>query len=237
MADRIETSLVDGVFTIILNRPEKHNCIGWEMLNGLDEMLKKAESEQEIKVLVIRGAGEKAFSSGADLKEFDSLDPAGQKKWIVFGNELFNRLETLPKPTVAVLQGYVIGGGLELALACDFRLAAYKTLFSFPEVANGWLPGWGGLVRLPKIAGQTLAKSMILLGEKLDGVQAKQAGLVNRLVEHSQLEEALEEMTMVLKKTEPWIYQLAKSALQDQHRTTSGADLLFDVLALRGKEF
>ena len=236
MADRIITSLIKGVYTITLNRPEKHNCIGWEMLHGLENALHEAETKQEIKVVVIEGAGEKSFSSGADLKEFGALDAAGEKNWIIKGNQLFNRLEDLPKPTLAVLKGYVIGGGLELALSCDFRVSSETGILSFPEVSHGWLPGWGGMTRLNKLIGMSKAKAMILLSEKISATEANQLGLVTRLVAAEQLEGVVAEFANQLKEIKPITYQLAKSALQDETRKTTGSDLLFDVLALRAKD-
>ena len=233
MANRIIYETKKGVLTITLNRPEKHNCMDWEMLQGLSMGIAEAENNSDIKIVVIQGAGEKAFSSGADLKLFSTLNDEDAKKWVLEGNKLFNRIEDLSQPTIAVLKGYVIGGGSELALACDFRIGTTSTMFSFPEVISGWLPGWGGMARLKRLTGEAFSKKLILLGEKIYAEEAYQFGLLTKKVQPEELEEALEEYFIKLKKLKPTVYNLAKKAIRDENRLTTGSDLLYDVLALK----
>lgn len=121
---KILTRKRGSVLEITLNNPGKMNCMGFEMLRALDAAVRKAAGMDEIKALLIRGAGERAFSTGADLKEFKSLPPENADEWIELGNEVFNRIEQLPKPSIALITGYAIGGGLELALSSDFRIGS-----------------------------------------------------------------------------------------------------------------
>ena len=148
MSNLVLDKVWDGACHITLNRPDKHNCIDIPMLRMLNEALARAANDDAVKVIVICGAGDKAFSSGADLKAFGALSTAEIPYWIRLGNAILNRLSTLPKPTVAAIQGYAYGGGLELALACDFRIATLNAKFSSPELQRGWVPGWGGFPRL-----------------------------------------------------------------------------------------
>ncbi|MCM5664344.1 enoyl-CoA hydratase/isomerase family protein [Galbibacter mesophilus] len=229
----IQTDLNDGVFTIVLNNPSKMNCIGFEMLYALQAALNTAEEDENIQVVVLRGAGEKAFSSGANTKEFGALTGKDVEKWIRLGNDIFNQLENLSKPTVAFLNGYVMGGGFEMALACDFRLANTSVVISNPEVGNGWLPGWGGMARLLRLVGEAHAKQIVLLSEKLDSTEAFRMGLITEVFETENAEKELLNFTAKLKNIQPKIYSVAKRTLMDSGRTTYGSDVDFDVLAVQ----
>jgi len=228
----ILTELKNGVQTIILNNPAKMNCIGFEMLYGLQEAISAAAEDNAVSVVVIRGNGEKAFSSGANTKEFTALEGKEVEKWIRLGNAIFNQLEQLPKPTVAYLQGYAMGGGLEMALACDFRLAHPSAILSSPEVSNGWLPGWGGMCRLRRLVGEANAKQIVLLSEKLDAKTALEKGLITRICSSENAEQEVLQFVYELNKLNPKTYALAKAALMDSSRTTTGSDIDFDVLAV-----
>ena len=127
----------DGIAEITLNNPAKLNCIGFEMLQEMEKAVDSAGENAQIKVLLIKGAGEKAFSTGADLNEFQSLSPKGREDWNAFGNTVFDKIEKLSKPTIALINGYAMGGGLELALCCDFRFGTETALISSPELQHG----------------------------------------------------------------------------------------------------
>jgi enoyl-CoA hydratase/carnithine racemase len=176
---------------ITLNRPEKHNCIHMPMLRLLDGKLIEAANHAAVKVVVVSGAGTKAFSSGADLKAFGGLAAAEVPSWIRSGNSILNRLATISKPTIAVVQGYAYGGGLELALACDFRIATPDAKFCSPELQRGWVPGWGGLTRLRGLLGEARAKEIAFLGDVIDGTEAARIGLVTKVVPLELLDDAL----------------------------------------------
>jgi len=203
--------------------------MGFEMLEGLDNAIDFAKENNEVKAILFRGAGDRAFSTGANIKEFESLKDLEVKRWIEFGNVINNKIETISKPTVAFINGYAMGGGLELALACDFRLASPTAILSSPEVSNGWLPGWGGMTRVRRLVGEANAKRIILLCERLDANQALQMGLVTRVVSENEVQDFMN----TLIEMKPIAYALAKSAVMDATRTTSGSDVDFDVLAVK----
>ena len=229
----ILTDLRKGVFRITLNRAEKLNSLGLEMLTRLEEALQQAEEDASIKVILIDGAGPKAFSAGGNTREFAALQGKEVNRWIEGGNALFNRLEQLPKPTVAYMDGYALGGGLELALACDFRLGSERAVLGSPEVRNGWLPGWGGMTRLRRLVGEAVAKEVVLLGEKIPAPEAHRLGLLTRVLSAGHEAQELEQFVERLVSLSPEAYALAKTALMDTTRTTTGPDVQFDVLAVQ----
>ena len=221
------------VLEITLNNPDKLNCMGLEMLRALDAAVRNAAGEAEIKALLIQGAGERAFSTGADLKEFQSLSPEKTDEWIEFGNEVFNRIEQLPKPTIALIKGYAIGGGLELALSCDFRIGSESAVMASVEVQHGWLPGWGGMTRLRRIIGEARAKEVVMLSEKIPAGRAFEIGLLNRVFKDETMKTELGKFLDHLCGIEAETFKLAKSALMDPNRTTHGVDVQFDMLAMK----
>jgi enoyl-CoA hydratase/carnithine racemase len=221
----------EGILTITLNRPEKLNCINWQMLQELKNLLLEAEHDTQVRAICIRGEGSRAFSTGADLKEFGALTSDQVQQWIRYGNEVFNLLEELPKPTLAIVQGYALGGGLELALACDFRIGTHSATFGFPEVGNGWIPGWGGMTRLKALLGMARAKEMVFLSDRISAQQAYQYGLINFLTDEAGLEEMVLAVVNKLTQLDARVFGFAKAALNDPARTTRGADLLFDIIA------
>ena len=197
---------------ITLNRQEKHNCIDIPMLRLLDERL-DAANESAAKVIVICGAGNKAFSSGADLKVFGALSAAEIPHWIRLGNTVLNRLSTISKPTIAAVQGYAYGGGLELALACDFRIGTSDAKFSSPELQRGWVPGWGGLSRLRRLLGEAKAKEVACFGNVIDGSEAARIGLLTKVVPSEFLEGALTDIVDRLAAIDAASFAAAKVVL------------------------
>jgi enoyl-CoA hydratase/carnithine racemase len=182
MADKIILQIKGNIAEIKLNNAQKLNCMGFEMLEALDEAVVQIAANPTVRVLLFTGAGERAFSTGADLKEFKSLSGERADHWIEFGNLVFNKIETLPKPTVALVHGYVMGGGMELALACDFRLGKVNAIFSAPELQHGWLPGWGGMTRLRRLIGEARAKEVVMLNERITTKEALRLGLLTRIL-------------------------------------------------------
>jgi enoyl-CoA hydratase/carnithine racemase len=230
--NKVLVELNEGILTVELNNPAKMNCMGFTMLNQLNEAICEAESSVDVKVVLIKGAGERAFSTGADLKEFKSLKPEEEVRWIELGNAVFNKIESLNIPTVAFINGYAMGGGLELALACDFRVGTPSAVLSSPELQHGWLPGWGGMTRMRRLFGESVAKEVIFLCERIDAEKALQLGILNRLVENEKSEE-FRSMVQHLSSIDSSAFALAKAAINDQSRTTNGADVKFDILAMQ----
>lgn len=221
---RILSAATGQVLTLTLNRPAKLNCIDWQMLEELEERVGLAESDPEVRLLLFRGAGDRAFSTGADLKIFEALDVAETVRWIRKGQNLFDRIESMPKPTVAVIHGYAYGGGLELALSCDFRIATPEARFCFPEIQHGWVPGWGGMARLARFIGPSRAKELILLGESVGADRALEIGLLTWLVESRELEMFLQLQCEKLAQIEPILFASARSAIRGD--TASEFELL-----------
>lgn len=223
----------DNILSITLNNPEKHNCFGITELEEMERILKDSESDPEVKAVVFRGAGERSFSTGADLKQFTGLDKQEIQNWIRRGHEVFNYIERYPKPTVAVIQGYALGGGLELALSCDFRIAGEDAVFGSPELRHGWLPGWGGIHRLKKIIGQARTREMIFLAEHISADEAFRFGLINRITKNDELEQVTSEMTEKLLQLNPGTFAMAKAAISGSESTgsTSEQSIWFDILS------
>ncbi len=182
MGEKIILQVNGKVAWITLNNPRKFNCIGVKMLEALQHTLDEVARNEEVRVLVFRGAGDKAFSSGADLNEYTILSAEQAEEWNALGNRVFDKIASFPKPTVAFINGYAIGGGLEMALACDFRIGTEKAILSSPEVEHGWLPGWGGMTRLRNLIGEARAREVVMLNEKISANEALRMGLLTRVL-------------------------------------------------------
>ncbi len=163
-----------------LSRPDKLNAINSTMLQELSKAIDYLEENKEIKCLIISGEGKKAFSAGADLKELQKLTPEQAKKLSVKGQQVFLKIENISKPILASITGYALGGGLELAIACDFRVASVDSLFGFPETKLGLIPGWGGTVRLPLIVGEKKANQLIKSADYVNAKVALKMGLIDQ---------------------------------------------------------
>jgi enoyl-CoA hydratase/carnithine racemase len=212
-----------------LNNPEKMNCMDLEVLELISEELLKIENNANVKVLVIKGAGNKAFSTGGNLKKFKALTFDQVPAWIRLGHQVFNQVENLGIPTMAQIQGYAMGGGLELALACDFRIATENSIFSFPELQHGWIPGWGGLYRLKKIIGEAAAKEMIFLGEKFTAEESLRLGIIHRMTRENQIDSMINLFIEKLQNVDLKIFRFSKSAIQDGGISVDKID--YDILA------
>jgi len=226
----IDISIQDQIVSVTINNPEKMNCIDMPMLKALDHHIEKIRRDKSVRAIKLSGIGNKAFSTGADLNEFGKLDETGVVEWIKYGNKVFNTLESLPIPSVAIIHGYALGGGFELTLACDLRIADENAIFSFPELKHGWIPGWGGLSRLRKLIGESRAKQIIMLGENIDSKKALEMGIVNKIYDEDSFEEEVAKLINHFKKIDPFLMEMTKSALMT-NRNAPENDILFDVLA------
>jgi enoyl-CoA hydratase/carnithine racemase len=237
MDQQILTEKRDSMLTIILNNPEKMNAIGIEMIGQLKSALSRAESDQYIRVVIVTGAGNKSFSAGGNLKEFESLDKRGVAEWIRSGHEAFNQLENFSKPVIAAISGYCLGGGLELALACDFRIATENSVFGSPELKHGWIPGWGGLARLKRLIGEARAKEIIFLSEQFDAVKAHEMGLLYKVTKTQHLMEETEQLADKLGTIDPHVFAMAKRAIMDPQHSTYEHGQMYDVLSTLYSKF
>lgn len=177
----------DGVAILTINRPDKLNALNSEVLESLWNELLVLQSDREIGAVVVTGAGQKAFVAGADIAQLNEQDRVSGKVFAERGQRVFNLLEQLGKPVIAAVNGFALGGGCELALACHIRFASHNSVFGQPEINLGIIPGYGGTQRLPRVVGQARAMEIILSGDKVSAEQALQFGLVSRLYSQEDL--------------------------------------------------
>ena len=169
-----------AIGVITMNRPEALNALNAQVLSDLSAVLEEVANDDSILVAVVTGAG-RSFVAGADIGQMSTMTPAEAKKFGTFGNLVFMRLENLTKPTIAAVNGFALGGGCELAMACDIRIASEKAKFGQPEVGLGITPGFGGTQRLPRIVGVANAMELILTAKVISAAQAKEMGLVSQV--------------------------------------------------------
>ncbi len=198
---------------ITLNRPNKLNAINATMLQELSEALDTIEKDMNIRCVIITGEGEKAFSAGADITELQKLTPETAAEFSMKGQHVFTKVETLSKPVVAAINGYALGGGLELALACDFTLASDHAELGFPEMKLGIIPGWGGTQRLAWTVGVAEAKRLIMLEDRVKAEEALKMGLVDKVVYMENLEAEVKALAQRLCEYPPAALKYAKRAV------------------------
>jgi enoyl-CoA hydratase len=177
----------DGVATVTVNRPDKRNALSGAVVDELGAAFERIAAEPAIRAAIITGAGEKAFVAGADINELAALSPFEARTYAARGQRVFRMLETCGKPSVAAVNGYALGGGLELAMACTVRFASENAILGQPEVKLGIIPGYGGTQRLPRLVGRGRALEMLLSGEPVTAAEAYRIGLVNAVWPQSEL--------------------------------------------------
>jgi len=177
----------DGIAVLTVSRPERLNALDSETVRELGDAVERAGREAAVRALIVTGAGEKAFVAGADIRQLAELSPMEAQAYAERGQRVFREIEQLPKPTLAAINGYALGGGLELAMACAVRVASESARLGQPEVKLGILPGYGGTQRLPRLVGRGRALEMLLSGEPVTAGEAYRIGLVNRVVPQAEL--------------------------------------------------
>jgi len=203
----------DRVAVITINRPEKRNALNIQTRAEGAAILDELRADDSVRVVIITGAGDKAFIAGADIAEFADRTAISQRE-IMLERGLFNAVETFPKPIIAMVNGYCLGGGCEVALACDIRVASETASFGQPEINLGIIPGGGGTQRLPRLVGEGKAMEMILTGEIIDAQTAFNLGLVNHVVPADQLEIKTMEIANRIAEKSPIALRLAKEAIK-----------------------
>ncbi|MBX7182804.1 MAG: enoyl-CoA hydratase/isomerase family protein [Bacteroidia bacterium] len=194
---QITTQLNDGIFLITVNRPDKLNALNYEVLSDLNNAFDEVYSNSAIKSVIITGAGPKSFVAGADISEFKGLDVANGIKLAQRGQAIFKKIEDSPKPVIAAVNGFALGGGCELAMSCHIRVAAPNAKFGQPEVNLGLIPGYGGTQRLIQLIGKGKALELLMTADMIGAEEALRLGLVNYVVAP---EELLNKATEILKK-------------------------------------
>jgi enoyl-CoA hydratase/carnithine racemase len=222
---------IDGqIATITLNRPDKLNAIDMTMLTELEAIVVELEQNSAVRVAIITGNNDRAFCAGADINAWSGLKPLEMwRQWIRDGHWVFGRLTRLPQPTIAALNGYTFGGGLELALAADIRLAAEGIKLGFPEVKIGTVPAWTGSQRLPLLIGPARAKQMIFSGAMVEATTAERWGLVNEVVPAEQLMSRANELAAEICANAPIAVQVAKQLIDGA--VGEGTPLAIEALA------
>lgn len=231
-----ETILVeknaDGYATLTLNRPDRLNTINPQLIEEMDRALDALGRDEEVRALVIRGAGGRAFSAGADLTAFSDIDKSykvwrNSRRW----HEVFRRLERFPKPTVAAIDGYCFGGGCEMAISCDFRIASRKSKMGQTEITLGLIPGAGGTLRITRLLGLAKAKELVLLGSRLTAEEAERIGLITKVVDDAAFEEEVAAFAKKLAAGPPIAMRLAKALLTEGAETPLDAAMEMEALA------
>ena len=203
----------DGIATITINRPKALNALNQATVSELKDVVEKVAVDKAIKVVIITGAGAKSFVAGADIKEMASKNAAEGREWGQFGQNVFTEIENLPQPVIAAINGFALGGGCELACACDFRYAAENAKFGQPEVGLGITPGFGGTQRLPRVVGRGYGKEMIFRANMIDAQEAHRIGLVNKVVPQEELMDTCKKVAKEIMGNAPIAVQLAKTAI------------------------
>ncbi len=208
----------DRVALITINRPEKRNALNIQTRQEGAAVLEELREDEEVRVVVFTGAGDKAFIAGADIAEFAGRTAITQRD-VMTARSLFTAIDTFPKPVIAMVNGYCLGGGCELALACDLRIASDTAVFGQPEINLGIIPGGGGTQRLTRLIGEGKAMEMILTGDSVDAQTALALGLVNMVVPFAELEAKTMELANRIAEKSPVALRLAKEAVKTASRS------------------
>ena len=204
----------DGpVAVLTLNRPQARNALDEEMLGLLRAAAVAAADEPVVRAVVITGAGDRAFSAGADIRRMQAMTPEDGRRWALLGHEVFQTIEDLPKPVIAAINGIAVGGGCELALVCDFRVMAEGAQVGQPEIKLGLIPGWGGTQRLPRLIGMALARDLVLTGRLMEADEALRAGFASRVVSGESVLATAMELAAQFDRLPPLAVAAAKRAL------------------------
>lgn len=225
----IKTTVENNTFYLMLNRPEKRNALDDHTANEIEQAILEADSNDDVKVIVIQAAGEKVFASGADIKQLNEKTPMEALKSGMQG--LYNKIESSSKPTIAAVNGFALGGGCELTLACDLRIATTKAKFGLPELNLAILPGAGGTQRLPRLIGKGRALDMMLSGRFVNGEEAENIGLAAYCVEPEVLEDTVKDIANKIAQKGPIAISLVKQAVHKGYDIGSDAALWMEKLS------
>ena len=203
----------EGYAVATVNRPRQLNALNADVLKDLDAVINELEASSDIRALIITGSGEKAFVAGADIAQMKDMSSEEGRAFCMLGSRVFRRLELLNIPVIAAVNGFALGGGCELALACDIRIASENAVFAQPEVGLGIIPGFGGTQRLMRVIGVGLAREYIYTGKRINAQEAKEMGLVNRVVPVGELLASCEDIAARIAKASPHAVGAAKKAM------------------------
>jgi len=220
----------EGIATITINRPAKYNALNSAVVKTLRDLFKKAEDDKAIRVIVLTGAGEKAFAAGADITEFQGKGGKIIRPFVKNGQELCTFIESMDKPVIAAVNGFALGGGCEIAMACDIRYASGNARFGQPEINLGIIPGYGGTVRLPRLVGLGIAKELVFTGDQIKAEEALRMGLVNKVFETVEaLHTGVRDLAMKLVEKPGVALKLAKQSMNNAWQLSLDENLTFEV--------
>ncbi|HYH08391.1 MAG TPA: enoyl-CoA hydratase-related protein [Thermoanaerobaculia bacterium] len=220
--ENVRSENKDGILTITIDRPKVLNALNAQTVAEIGQAFEAARVDDSVKVVILTGGGEKAFVAGADINELAQMTPITGKEVAEKGQRVFRAIEKFPKPVIAAINGFALGGGCELALACHIRIASEKAQLGLPEVTLGIIPGYGGTQRMARLLGKGKALELILTGDRIAAAEAERIGLVNRVVPADQLLTAAEDMARSIAKRGPLAVRAAIEAVM------SGSDMPFE---------
>ncbi len=220
--DNIRTETRDGILTITIDRPKVLNALNAQTVEEIGRAFEAARDDAAVRCVIVTGGGEKAFVAGADISELAQMTPITGKQIAEKGQRVFRAIERFPKPVIAAINGFALGGGCELALACHIRIASEKAQLGLPEVTLGIIPGYGGTQRLARLLGKGKALELILTGDRVGAEEAERIGLVNKVVPADQLLTAAEEMGRKIASRGPLAVRAAIESVM------SGSDMPFE---------
>ena len=232
--EHIIFEIESALATITFNRPKAMNALNGVLIEELSMALDDIAANEDIRVLILTGAGDKAFVAGADINELATFNPLEAKLFSNKGHRAIDKLQTLPIPVIAAVNGFALGGGSEIALACDFIYASKNAKFGLPEITLGIIPGFGGTQRLPRLIGKNLAKEMIFTGKMIDAVEAKEIGIVNQVHEAEDLMEAVQKTAVQIALKGKASLRAAKEAINKgmEVNLNTGCDIEIDAFSL-----
>lgn len=215
MYDHLSVAEDGRIVTVTINRPDKLNAINEATAAELLEAFRGLEQREEIRIIIVTGAGDKAFVAGGDIAAMSKMSVQEGEKFVYLGQELTKAIERSNKVVIAAVNGYALGGGTELLMACDLCIASDRAQFGLPEVTIGLFPGWGGTQRMGRLVGRRKAKELIFTGSRIDADEAHRLGLVNRVVPHHELMDATRQLAGEILKNSQIAVRQAKKALND----------------------
>lgn len=216
MMRQVQLTIEEGVACLQVHRPEAMNALNREIVDEIDQYIEELSHREDVRVLIIYN--KENFAAGADIKKMAVCNEEEAKKFVF--TKTFDKIELLPFPTIAIIEGYALGGGLELALTCDIRFASETAKLGFPEITLGIMPGAGGTIRTPKLIGPARAKELIFSGKIINGVKANDIGLVNDIFHEDELVEKSWEFAEKLAKRAPIAMRIAKNTIQEGLKST-----------------
>jgi enoyl-CoA hydratase len=222
MYENIKTEIKDSILTITIDRPKVRNALNAQTVAEIGKAFEAVRDDASVRCVIVTGAGDKAFVAGADINELATMTPITGKAVSERGQRVFRAIERFPKPVIAAVNGFALGGGCELALACHIRIASENAQLGLPEVTLGIIPGYGGTQRMARLLGKGKALELILSGERVGAAEAERIGLVNKVVPADQLMSAAETMGRTIASRGPLAVQAAIEAVM------SGSEMPFD---------